>query len=451
MNKNMYILHHVLGLLLCGVIFLFDIFTPLGVASGILYVVVILISIYTSQIRRIVSLATLCSLLTILGYFLSPENGELWKASANRFLTLFAIWATTGIVLSYKRIEESLKEARKTYQSMFLNSQAGMSRTRISDGRFLEINDRLVEMFGYKDTVDFKNNYSAIESYADPKERVRLLGLLIKSDTVDNFITEARRKDGSTFWIQFSARVNKEQGFIDVVSLDIDELKLAEEKLLQSKEDLHLLIAETTRIEDKERKRYSEILHDVIGQNLVLIKMNFENCLETCNLDKTEKGDAISKAFLLLQDTIEMTRSITAELYPSILDNKGLVSALEWYKQNVMETMGINVVLDFDMTIEGLTKDSERTVYRLIKECLQNIIKHARTSNVYITCHLDSDMLKLSIKDDGVGFNEKELDSKHGLGLLLMREWAASLNGELDIRSQAGEGTEVSVAIPFQQ
>ncbi|MCK5237056.1 MAG: PAS domain S-box protein [Deltaproteobacteria bacterium] len=458
MNKIKCISLNVFGLLLCGVIFWVDAFTLISAASGMPYVVAILISICTPQIRCIISLATLCSLLTILGYFLSPEIVELWDASAHRFLTLCVIWVTTGIVVGYKRIEENLKEAKKTYQSMFLNSQAGLSRTKLTDGKFLEINDRLVEMFGYDDTEDFKANYSAIKCYADEGERERLMGLLKMSGTVDNFTTRALRKDGSVFWIQLCARVNQEQGFIDVVSLDIDELKLAEDKLFKNKEkllrlneDLHQLISETARIEDKERKQYSEILHDVIGQNLVLIKMNLESGLEECCPHEIEGHAAISKAFLLLQDTIEKTRSITTELYPSILDNNGLVSALEWYKQNVLETMGISVNLDLDETVEELTQRSKRTIYRLIKECLQNIIKHAEASNVFVTCHPDSGMFKLSITDDGVGFDEKETDTKHGLGLLMMREQAVSLDAEFNIHSQTGKGTAVSVTIPFQQ
>jgi PAS domain S-box-containing protein len=141
-----------------------------------------------------------------------------------------------------KRTEEALNNAKITYESMFLNSMVGMSRTRLSDGKFMEINERLVEMFGYDDRADFLTNYSAVKCYAIPGERDRALAIMKEFGEVTNFETLAKRKDGSTFWIQYSGRVNKEGGYLDAVSLNIDEQVRAAEELKKSEEKYRMLI-----------------------------------------------------------------------------------------------------------------------------------------------------------------------------------------------------------------
>jgi PAS domain S-box-containing protein len=144
-----------------------------------------------------------------------------------------------------KKAESELKRAKETYQGIFQNSQVGLSRTRLSDGKFMEFNDRLVSMFGYTDREDFVLRYNAVKCYALPGERDRLLHLLNESGSAESFITLARRKDGSTFWIQLSARMDKEQGYVDVVSLDIDREKRADEEIKASEHRYRTLFEES--------------------------------------------------------------------------------------------------------------------------------------------------------------------------------------------------------------
>jgi PAS domain S-box-containing protein len=147
-----------------------------------------------------------------------------------------------------KRTENELKEAKETYQGMFQNSLVGLSRTRLSDGKFIELNDRLVAMFGYADREDFALRYNAVKCYALEGERERLLGLLKEDGKAENFVTLARRKDGSTFWIQLSASIEKEKGYVDVVSLDVDTEIRAKEKIRASEEKYRTLFEESNDV-----------------------------------------------------------------------------------------------------------------------------------------------------------------------------------------------------------
>ena len=237
------------------------------------------------------------------------------------------------------------------------------------------------------------------------------------------------------------------------------ERKRAEEALVHKKDEvdrlndeLHRLILKISNIEDKERKYFSEMLHDVVGQNLVGIKLGLESGLKRCCPEGAENNAHISKSLSLLGDTIQATRSMTAELYPSILDNMGLVSALEWYTQRVMEALGIKVVMHMNAGGDALDEDAKRTVFRFAKECFQNITKHARAKNVELTCRGDDGLIELSISDDGMGFDTEAVKGKgQSLGFMLMREWATSLGGKLDIRSKPGRGTLISLELPLVQ
>ena len=146
------------------------------------------------------------------------------------------------------KAEEERDKAVETYQGMFQNSMVGLSRTRLTDGKFLEFNNRLVEMFGYADRVEFIEQYDAVKCYAQPGERERLLNLLKEEGKAENFVTLARRKDGSTFWIQLSARIEIEKGYVDVVSLDINREKKADEEIKASEEKYRTLFEESNDI-----------------------------------------------------------------------------------------------------------------------------------------------------------------------------------------------------------
>ncbi len=152
------------------------------------------------------------------------------------------------VTIEKKKTELALNDAKETYASMFLNSQVGMSRTRLSDGKFLEINDRLVEMFGYDNREDFVKNYSAIKCYAIPGERERALGIIKEFGEIKNFETLAKRKDGSTFWIQYSGRVDKDGGYLDAVSIDINERKETEDALRKNEGLLQSILDNTTAV-----------------------------------------------------------------------------------------------------------------------------------------------------------------------------------------------------------
>lgn len=223
------------------------------------------------------------------------------------------------------------------------------------------------------------------------------------------------------------------------VSIDITELKNTEA-------ELHQLIKEMTNIEDRERRRLSEQLHEGIGQNLSAMKLVIMGAMKQ-GVEYDING--MEKIVSMLDETIGSTRSLTADLYPRLLDDMGFKNAIKWYANSVMEPNGLKVSIRFKKEVDNLTDEIERNLFHICRESCQNIMKYAAASRVDIRCGREDGMLVLSIKDNGKGFSLDKIKtkSKRGFGLILMREWADAIGGEFSISSAPDSGAEVVVKV----
>ncbi|MBN2780399.1 MAG: PAS domain S-box protein [Candidatus Marinimicrobia bacterium] len=134
------------------------------------------------------------------------------------------------------------KQAEETYRNLFQNAQVGLFRTRVEDGKILESNEKLAQMFGYENREDFIGNYLTSENYADPGTREKMLKKIRETGKVQNFEARFKRKDGSLFWAQYTARIMKDEGWIEGVAEDITVRKNTEERLAHSHELLRYII-----------------------------------------------------------------------------------------------------------------------------------------------------------------------------------------------------------------
>jgi len=200
-------------------------------------------------------------------------------------------------------------------------------------------------------------------------------------------------------------------------------------------------------VED-ERKRVARELHDGIAQELAALRVRLrlarsavEPHLRERILD--EVGDGIS-------DAIEELRRVARGLRPPALEMLGLAAAIESYARPVADAAGI--VLDFrGDDVSGLLPDeTELALYRVLQEALSNIVRHSGAASVTIRLDREDDHVRMSIRDDGKGFDTSGPD-RHwgGLGLFGMEERAAAVGGRLDIMSARGEGTRLDVVIPI--
>jgi signal transduction histidine kinase len=147
--------------------------------------------------------------------------------------------------------------------------------------------------------------------------------------------------------------------------------------------------------------------------------------------------------------TIQTVRRIATELRPGILDDLGLVAAIEWQAQEFQKRTGIECVVSSDLKEAILDQDLNTAFFRIFQETLTNIIRHAQATRVEVQLRQEESTLVLEVKDNGRGISESELNDTRSIGVLGMRERAALLQGELQISGVAGQGTTVAVHIPL--
>ncbi|HVU94212.1 MAG TPA: PAS domain S-box protein [Puia sp.] len=222
-------------------------------------------------------------------------------------------------------------------------------------------------------------------------------------------------------------------------------------EISQSNADLRSLASHLQDIREEERAAMAREVHDELGQQLTGLKMDLAliaKRLPTAGMDwlieKTQQTIA------LLDTTIHTVRKIATELRPSILDDLGLVAAIDWQAQEFMKRSGIDTVFQSDLATLDLTPSVSIGLFRICQESLTNIARHAGAHNVEITLKKNDGRLELSISDDGRGIDaQRQSSNGKTLGLLGMKERALMMGGALTIDSSPGKGLRLSVTLPL--
>jgi signal transduction histidine kinase len=206
------------------------------------------------------------------------------------------------------------------------------------------------------------------------------------------------------------------------------------------------LSAKVLRAQEDERRAISRELHDEVGQSLTALIVEAGNTAAALPADAEAAKTNLNSIRTIAQRCLDSVRNMSLLLRPSMLDDFGLVPALEWQAREVQKRSSLRVTVTADDEA-GEVPDEHRTcIYRLTQETLNNITKHAQAKSVRITLIREADFVRLTVEDDGLGF---AADRTRGLGLLGMRERVARLRGSFDIDSSPGKGTRVTVTLPL--
>jgi PAS domain S-box-containing protein len=258
----------------------------------------------------------------------------------------------------------------------------------------------------------------------------------------DNTVLYAVRKGGEEFPIDASiSQLNAPEGKLYTVILrDVTER-------VRARQELASFAAESAGVREQEKSRIARELHDELAQSLTALKM------DTIWLRDNTPPDAQAQAKLaqmlaLLDGAVASVRRIAADLRPLVLDDLGLVPAIEWVVQNFTHRTGVPCSLDIDQSLE-LQEPFATGVFRMVQESLVNVGKHARASRAQVAVHRRGDHVVLSVEDDGVGFRTGDPRKPQSLGLVGLRERAQLMRGEVRVESSPGAGTRVKARIPI--
>ncbi len=260
-----------------------------------------------------------------------------------------------------------------------------------------------------------------------------------------------RRKDGSKRLLSWWCKTLKDNKGYVIGGLssarDITEIKIKEEELEQSKEQLEKLNLYLQRVREEERKLISRELHDDLGQLLTAVKIDLSS-LNLSTDDKRSLRNKIEKISTLVNDSVITVKRLTSQLRPHILDDLGLAAAIEWFASEFQERTGIQMYLNVHTDI-SLPPDNELVIFRILQESLTNVAKHSQAKTTTINFRKLRDQIVLEVIDDGIGMKNIEKRETVSYGLLNMRERAKEIGGRLGIESHSDRGTRIKLLIPF--
>lgn len=227
------------------------------------------------------------------------------------------------------------------------------------------------------------------------------------------------------------------------------ERREAEEKLLKSHEQLRALTAYLQFVREEERTRIAREVHDELGQMLTNLKIELAWLAARLPKHRRLLQEKAKQMLSHIDALAHSVRQIVTELRPGILDDFGLVAALEWQAGEFQRRTGLRCTFFSDVQRESWDGDVTTALFRIFQETLTNVLRHAQATRIDVHLWQDGDALLLEVADNGRGITPEEVANTRSIGLLGMRERAALLGGEISFNGAPGRGTTVLIRLPI--
>ena len=356
--------------------------------------------------------------------------------------------STVEMVLFKHSMDQKLRESEMKFRTL---AESTSTTILIYQGdKWVYANPAAEEMTGFS-SAELLNRYyweiACLEhrSLVQQWEAARMAG----EDAPRRYSFQIVTKQGEERWWDVSSErmifQNHPAGVL--TAIDITERKAAERALSESREELQALARHLQTIREDERTHIAHEIHDEFGQALTGIQMELMSLIE-----ETESPDLsikLNNVMKLTDSTIERIRQIAVDLRPGLLDDLGLLAALEWQTNEFSELTHIQCELNLDVEEFEDQLDVSTTLFRIHQEALTNVTRHAAATSVRVSLVRENDLFVLTVADNGCGIAPEDIINRRSMGLLGMRERARALGGDILIRGQPGVGTTIEARIPF--
>jgi PAS domain S-box-containing protein len=348
-----------------------------------------------------------------------------------------------------KRVEEELRSQKEVFERIFDHIPV-MINFMSSGNRMRLVNREWERVLGWTlNEIRMHKLDIVAECYPNPKDRQDVLDFIAHSNGEwKEFKTRVR--DGRTLDTKWAV-VHLSDGISIGFGRDITEQKQWEDRLQASTEQLRALSASIQAAREEERTRIARTIHDELGSAFTSLKWDLESLGQALSkpLDPAEAAALRAKiaAMMKLADsTIYTVRRIAWELRPSVLDDLGLLEAIEWQARQFEARTGIVCQRRGFLDNVIFNQEQATAIFRIFQEALTNILRHANANRVEITMAQDLGEFVLAIRDNGKGITGIE---KSGLGILGMQERARLVGGTIQIHGLEDAGTTISVRVPI--
>jgi len=434
------------------------------------------------------------------------------RFSLERVELLEGIGSHIGAALMRKQAEEALRASEERHRAILETAMNGFWLVDIQ-GRLLQVNEAYCRMSGYSAQELLAMRIPDLEAAETADETAAHIQTLMALGE-DRFESRHRRKDGSMFEVEVSVQYRpSESGQFVVFLRDVTERKRAEQQLdrarseavtekhhlevvtralseseaaLQRANDeleagnetlrranealearvatrtatlaqrtaqLQALAREVTRAEERERLKISEVIHDQLQQLLSVARIKLGMALRQIGTRSHQEN--LSEVDDLIAESLDITRTLTAELSPAILRRSGLAAALGWLGRWYEARFAITVAVEAEDDVH-VEEELRVTLFRSVRELLFNVVKHAGVTGARVRLGRGADgRVRIQVSDDGVGFDPEAVRAREGtgggFGLFSLRERLELLGGQFEVDSAPGRGASFTMFAPLPQ
>lgn len=419
--------------------------------------------------------------------FTTETQYLLYTLSGVALVILISIFFTLKRdIIGYSSIGQQLRSSKEQLQQ-YMDSANELVQSVARDGSFITVNKSWLKTLGYsdEDVKDLKI-FEIIapesqEAFADIFQK------LSRGEEFQNLEVTYIAKDGKRVILEgnsvnltqkgkvahtrtfFRDITDRRHAELELKKLNEDLERRVKEKTVQLEQtnmQLQVEVAEHKQIEkqlrhlsarlqsvrEEERTRIAREIHDELGQQLTGIKMDLSWIYKKIEVEQPKEiGDKVTALLKLIDDTIKTVRKISTELRPGILDDLGLIAAIEWQCSEFEKRNGIKCTFTTGLDDLDFGTNISTEVFRIVQETLTNIVRHSNATSVDIKMKLNEGTIMMEISDNGKGITVDEINNTKSLGLLGMGERAKILGGKFSIKGKPGKGTAVTLQVPFSQ
>lgn len=291
---------------------------------------------------------------------------------------------------------------------------------------------------------------SAYEGNEIAQQVLNGINSVLNNDTKFFELEYPRHIPSQTLWRLFRAMKFVEDNTMAVIYHDdVTELVDARLKLEESYQAIRRLTDHLQNIREEERTSIAREIHDELGQQLTVIKMDMSWLRDKLDLQNEAIRNKLNDLFILLNKAISTVQRISKELRPGILDDLGILAAIETYLEEFSKRSGIDTFFSGPDNEPAVSRNIKTGLFRIFQESLTNAGRHSEADMINVIFEVEEKNIILTISDNGKGFDEAKVATKKTLGILGMKERAAIMGGEYIIKGQKNAGTTIQVTVPL--
>lgn len=326
-----------------------------------------------------------------------------------------------------------------------------------NDGNIVSINSAGLNITGYSKKYLIGKNF--VDCFIPGNEKKSVIKLLAKlrkkviesTGFIQLPIRGKNKKEKIVGW--YFNVLKDEKGNVTEILLsgdDITEEIRIKNELEKSNLELARLTNYLQEISEEERAALARAIHDDLGQSLTALKIDLNIAKNSIKSNLNTSEQRINSALGLATETIKTVQQITSDLRPGLIDDLGLIPAIEWYTNLFTERTKIKVNLNTSISEEIISNTLKITIYRIIQEALTNVVRHAKANLVKIKMKEKNKNLELIIQDNGKGISQKAITNPSSFGILGMKERVKLANGSFVIDKVIPKGTKIEIYIPLK-